>query len=436
MRGASPRRVVTIAALVIALAAAPCAFGAGFGINEKGPKATTMGGAFAAQADDLSAMYYNPAGLASNEKLTTFVGGTFIPYFASFDGANPIPGQGYSVDMKQQTFVLPQLYIAVPVAKGFNIALGTWVPFGLSTAWENPDSFRGRFLSQRVDLRQFAIGLQAAYQVTDWLSIGAGPELRIGDVKLQRNVGALNPFTNRFVDIAHADIVGEGFQSKLGWAAGIQLKPMPALKLGASYHSAVDVDYTGNATFYRIPTGNPTFDAILSTRIPFDTKVPAAVTVQFPGVAQFGVAYDVCSKVTVEADVDYTTWDVFDQTVLKFDTTNGITVPTSTLSHNWKNVWTYRIGFDYKFGGGYVGAGFLYDKTPQPDEDVSPLLPDSDRVGYSIGGGIKIGESVALELSNLALFFHKRTTSTNHDNYNGTYKTFADLIVLNLKASF
>lgn len=437
MRGASPRRVVvTIAALVCALATASTAHAAGFAINEKGAKATAIGGAFVATADDLSAMYYNPAGLAQTDKLTAFAGGTVIPYFASFEGANPYPGQGYGVDMKQQTFVLPQFYVAAPVAKGFTVALGAWAPFGLSTAWEDPDNFRGRFLSQRVDLRQFAVGLQAAYQVTDWLSIGAGPELRIGDVKLQRNVGALNPFSNRFVDIAHADIVGEGFQSKVGWSGGLLLKPMPTLRLGASYHSAVDVEFTGSATFYRIPTGNPIFDGLLSSRLPFDAKVPASVTIQFPGVAQFGVAYDLGSSLTLEVNADYTNWSVFDKTVLNFDTTNGIAVPSSTLPHNWENTWAYRGGLEYKFAKGWFGLGFLYDKSPQPDEDVSPLLPDANRAGYSIGVGFKMGANTMVELANLALFFHERTTSTNHDNFSGTYKTFADLIVLNLKTSF
>lgn len=39
-------------------------YGAGFKISEQGAKAMGMGNAFSAQADDPSALYYNPAGIA------------------------------------------------------------------------------------------------------------------------------------------------------------------------------------------------------------------------------------------------------------------------------------------------------------------------------------------------------------------------------------
>jgi long-chain fatty acid transport protein len=430
-------RFGTVVLLGATILASSSAFAAGFAINEKGAKATGMGGAFTALADDPSAMYYNPAGLADNDKLVVMAGVTLIPYFSSFEGANPYPGAGYKADMKTQIFFPPQIYVAVPVAKGFNVSFGVWSPFGLSTAWDNPDTFAGRFLSQRVDLRQFAIGLQGSYAVTDWLSIGAGPEFRIGDVKLQRNVPVFNPFTNRMVDAAHVDVVGDGFQSKLTWAAGIQLKPCARIRIGASYHGAASVDYTGNSTFYPIDTGNPQLNGVLASRLPFNVAVPTQTTIQFPGLLQLGASYGLTDRLTVELDADYTNWDVFNETVLHFDTVDGKLVPQSVLVHNWKNSWTYRVGLNYQAGRSLnVNAGLLVDKSPQPDSDVSPLLPDANRTGVSLGLGVKMGKSTSIELSNLALFFQKRTTLTNQDNYFGTYKTFADLITFNLRHSF
>ncbi|MEO6326934.1 MAG: outer membrane protein transport protein [Thermoanaerobaculia bacterium] len=430
-------RFGTVALLGVAMLASSSVLAGGFAIHEKGAKATGMGGAFTALADDPSAMYYNPAGLADNDKLVVMAGVTLIPYFSSFEGANPYPGQGYKADFKTQIFFPPHIYIAAPIAKGFNIALGIWSPYGLSTAWEDPDTFAGRFLSQRVDLRTFAIGLQGSYAVTDWLSIGAGPELRIGDVKLQRNIPVFNPFTDRFVDAAHVDIVGDGFQSALSWAAGIQLKPCPRLKIGASYHGAVDIDFKGNSTFYPLNTGNAQLNGVLASRLPFNVAVPTQTTVQFPGLLQMGVSYAFTERLTAELDADYTNWDVFDQTVLHFDTVDNKPVPQSVLVHNWENSWTFRGGLDYRVSKGFnLNAGLLIDTTPQPDTDVSPLLPDANRTGVSIGFGLKMGESTTVELSNLALFFHKRTTLTNRDNFNGTYKTFADLITFNLRHTF
>ncbi len=440
--GPAGRGRLGAAVLAASLLASGTASAGGFAIHEKSAKATTMGGAFVALSDDPSAMYYNPAGLVDvgdkdKERLVVMGGVTLIPFLGSFEGANPYPGQNYAVDMKTQIFFPPHLFAAYKASDRVSIGLGTWSPYGLSTAWEDPDTFRGRFLSQRVDLRVFALGLQASVKVTDWLSIGAGPELRIGDVKLQRNASAFNPFTQRVVDVAHVDVVGDGFQSKLTWAAGLMIKPCARLKFGASFHAHADIDFEGYTTFYPISTGNPQLDGAVAAGLPFGKLVPTRTTIQFPSYTQFGASYELTDKLTIAAAGDYTTWKVFDQTVLNFDTVDNKPVPASVLPHNWENTWGFRAGVSYqatpKF---YVGAGYLVDQTPQPDEDVSPLLPDANRTGVSIGFGVKMGEHTSVEVGNLFLFFHERTTATNKDSYNGTYKVFADLFTFNLRTTF
>jgi long-chain fatty acid transport protein len=428
-------RFLAVFGLATALQSAPARAG-GFAIHEPGSKANIFAGAFAAQADDLSAMFFNPAGMTQQKTFTVQFGDTLIAPRVKLDGANPYPGDGYHADMKNQIFFPPNLYVAYPVTQKFVLSLGTWFPYGLSTAWQNQDQFAGRYLSQRVDLRTYALSLQGAVELTDWLSIGGGPELRIGDVKLQRNVPVLNPFTNRVVDAAHVDVITDGFNSKLAWTVGLQLRPCPRLKIGGSFHSHVDIEFTGKARFYQLPTGSAQLDGALAQRLPFSQDVNASTIVQFPSLTMFGASYDITNRLTVEADAYYTTWKVFEDTVLKFDSAllpnGGIT----TLTHKWKNVWRFSGGLNFQATPSFnIGAGALYDETPQPDEDVSPLLPDANRTGFTIGGGVRFG-STRLEISNLFLFFHDRTTHTNIDNFNGTYKNFTDLLVLSLRHSF
>lgn len=428
------------AGLVVAAwaASATVAHAGGFAIFEAGAKATALSGAFVAVADDPSAMFYNPAGNAKNEKLTSMAGVTLIFFNSKLDaGLDPYPGATYSEKQASQIFFPPNFYVVAPVSKGFNVSLGAWSPFGLSTKWENPDTFAGRFLSQRVDLRHFALGLQASYQVTDWLAIGAGPELRLSDVKLQRNASLFNPFTNRFVDAAHVDIKSDGFETNIAFGGGILIEPTKSFKIGAAFHTAVDGDYEGDAIFYQLGTGNAQLDAVFASRVPVNKPVPVKTTVQYPANLLFGVSYKCGDRLTFSLDGNRVFWDVFDKTVISFAAVDGKQVPDSVLPHNWKNTWTVRGGVSYqatpKF---YVAGGGLYDQSPQPDEDVSPLLPDASRTGISIGAGLQLGEHTHVEFSNLFLFFHDRTTRTNKDNFNGTYKTFADLFVFNLRTSF
>ncbi len=199
----------------------------------------------------------------------------------------------------------------------------------------------------------------------------------------------MNPFTQRVVDVAHVSIVSEGTPIKVGFAAGFLVKPCERLRFGLSYHSHMDVDLEGPATFGQISTGNAQFDAAVAQSLPFDKKVQARTTLQFPSVTMFGVAYDVTPNLTLEADGNYTTWRVFDQTVLQIDT-----LPDSVLPHGWEDTWTVRAGLTYRIGSSWIGGGFVYDQTPQPDADAGPFLPDANRTGGTIGAGIASREAL------------------------------------------
>ncbi len=419
------------------LVPASAARGAGFAIFEAGAKATGLSGAVVASINDGSAMFYNPAGLAEIRKTTGMVGVTLIVPRSSFDGADPYPGSTYSAEQKKMVFFPPNFYLSMPLGDRVTISGGSWFPYGLSTAWEDPDNFLGRYLSTRVELRQYALGLQAGVKVTDWLNIGAGPELRISDVKLFRKYPVFNPYTNRVQDAAHVQVVGDGFETSLTFGAGLQIKPHECVRIGASYHGEVKQDYEGTAVFFKRPTGYADLDARLAALVPFDKDVPVSTQVQFPAQWLFGAAVDVTPWLTLEANAQYTEWEVFDKTVLNFSAVDGKQVPSTTIQHDSENVWAYRFGATIKASEKVnVLLGGLYDQTPQPDKAVSPLLPDANRTGISVGATFQIGEKSHLDVGNLFLFFHERTTSTNKDNYNGTYDTFADLFVVNFRMAF
>jgi len=405
---------------------------AGFALFEQGAKATAMGGAFVATADDPSAMFFNPAGNAfADNKLALEAGGVIILRpTAQFDGANPFPGDGYHAEMSKSLYAIGHGYGVLSLSNDVKLAVGFWTPNGLGVPWENSDTFRGRFLSQRVDIRQLAVSAQLAVKLSDSIAIGAGPEVRVTDVKLSKNVGAINPFTQRFVDVAHVSIVSTGTPVKVGFTAGLLVKPCERLRFGIAYHSHMDVDLEGGAEFGKIPTGNAQFDAAVAAGLPLGKTVPGSTTVQFPSLTIFGMAYDLTPHLSLEVDGNYTTWKVFDQTVLRI---SGL--PDTTLAHNWENTWTVRAGVLYKGKAGWVAGGFVYDQTPQPDADVSPFLPDSNRTGGSIGAGIRAGK-FEFQISSLFLWFHERTVSTNKDNFNGTYQTFAILPGVTIKSTF
>jgi len=426
-------RLATLALVgLVAAGSAGRVESAGFALFEQGSKATAMGGAFVATADDPSAMFFNPAGNAFSESGFTLEGGGFLIFrpTAEFDGTAPFPGNGYHAEMRKSVYGIGHGYAVLSLSKDVKLAAGVWTPAGLGVPWENPDTFAGRFISQRADIRQVAIGVQLAVKLSDAVALGAGPEFRFTDVHLSKNVGALNPFTQRFADVAHASIVSTGTPVDVGFGAGILIKPCDRFRLGAAFHSGMTVELSGGAQFGQISTGNAQFDAAVAAGLPVGQTVPASTAIQFPSLTIFGMAYDLAPNVTLEVDGNYTSWNTFDQTVISV---TGL--PDTVLVHKWENTWTVRAGILFNMKNAWFAGGFVYDQTPQPDADVSPFLPDSNRSGGSIGAGFRIGP-MEIQLSSLFLWFHERTVTTNKDSYNGTYKTFAILPGATLKMAF
>ena len=80
-----------LAILVVLLFAATSAMAAGFRLPEAGAKAMGMGFSFVAQADDPSAIYFNPAGIVQLEGQNVMIGGTYIrENGAKFTGTTPL----------------------------------------------------------------------------------------------------------------------------------------------------------------------------------------------------------------------------------------------------------------------------------------------------------------------------------------------------------
>ncbi|HEX9162213.1 MAG TPA: outer membrane protein transport protein [Thermoanaerobaculia bacterium] len=411
------------------------AFGSGFALFEQGAKATSMGGAFSATADDPSAIFYNVAGIAQQRHLTFFAGGTAINFGNEFRGdPNDEFTSGTTGFYRRHTFVPPNAYVTVPIGSNLTFGLGVMAPFGLRTNWADP--FIGRFISRDANIKVVDIEPALAWQTSDGrLAIGAGADYRRSHIVLQRNNAptgtGVNPFTGRITDVANA-FLNSGWDSKTGWNVGVLVKPSERFRLGASYRSAIDINYTGDAVITQILTGNPQLDAIVKAGLPPNQRI--ATTIPFPWTAVAGIAITTIPNTDVEFDYTRTGWSRFKSLDVAFATT-----PSANFSRpqNWKDSNSYRLGVNHAATAVWdVRFGLLYDQTPQPTEVVSPLLPDADREGATFGFGHHRGPWI-IDASVFALHFKTRSTQgLSQDGFNGTYKTNAILLSLNLGYRF
>ncbi len=175
-------------AVLLAVLACICprtGFSLGFRVADQNADATARGDAFAATADNPSAIYYNPAGITQLQGTQTLLGayGITLKDKVSLDtpGANTFS----SVNTKLQ--VAPQAYITyTPEKYPVSIGLGLYAPFGF--AIDYPDDAAFRTLAIRGSLRYVTLNPVIAWKICDSLSVAVGPTFNYGDVDLEQGV--------------------------------------------------------------------------------------------------------------------------------------------------------------------------------------------------------------------------------------------------------
>ena len=400
------------------------AHGAGYSIYEQGAAALGMGGAAVASVGDASAVFFNPAAIARLEGTQLIVGGTVLTPVTSFSGVAPYPGYGVTEEMTRQYFYPPTVYVTHRFAGGWAAGAGLNAPFGLGIEWKNPNSFTGRYIATKADLKDLNANLSAAWAPSSKWSAGVGLDLAFAKVNLQNREQAVVPGGGGAVaDVAKIELDSD-YKSGWGWNAAVSALPSSEWKLAASYHSKIIVEPSGKATFTQILTGNAVFDAAVAAGLPPNQDV--STVLRFPAVWTGAAAFSPKDDWTLEADANFFEWSVFTDLPIRFATTPGA---NQTLIEDYKDSWQFRVGAEHRLPKYTYRFGYYYDQQAAPDESLTPILPDANRNGVTLGFGCKLGAAKrwTLDLYEMALFVDKRNTNgVERDGYNGEYKTFVN----------
>jgi long-chain fatty acid transport protein len=383
------------------------AFSGGFQLNEHGARAMGQGGAFAARASDLSAMYFNPAGLAYQNGTQFYAGVTLILPKTSFYGPDQL-NTNQETKMVSQTFNPINVYASTQILDNLVVGIGVNNPYGLGTEW--PADWSGRFISTKVDLQTFFFTPTIAYKFGDSFSLGVGMNYATGKVTLKRVLS--DPFDPH----ANADIEANG--TGMGWNVGAMYKASKDLSIGVSYRSQVKIDATGTATFDPMRSVYPAGD------------VSSSLTL--PATGFLGVAFSPIKNLTLEADYQYVGWSSYKELAVTFKKDNSVSVSPK----NYEDTYIIRIGGEYAMGDLQLRAGYLYDHTPAPTMYVEPLLPDASRNEVSVGLGYNLTKHLSVDLAYMFIKFDQRKAVGTALNFDGTYSSSANLFAVDLGYSF
>jgi long-chain fatty acid transport protein len=400
----------------------------GFQLNEHGARAMAQAGAFAARANDPSAIFFNPAGLSFMRGTHLMLGATLItPSYSYYGPSNLNSNQKW--EMESQLFYPPNVYLSHTWTDGMledlGVGIGVTTPYGLGTKWD--DGWIGRAVTREIELQTFYVMPTVSYAITDWLAVGAGLNIVFSTVNLRRAVTNFEPAMN-------LELEGTG-NTAVSWNAGVMFKPREDVSLGFSYRAETVLDFEGTANFNPPPALAPLFPG---------GDVTTSIT---PPATWFaGVAWSPVENFDLEFDFQGIQWSSYDELSMDFATdarnTPGVAQDDATSVKDYEDTWIARLGCEYRLTGTGLAlrAGYFYDNNPVPDKSLEPLLPDADRHGLNIGIGIDLIPHVTLDLAYLHLFFLDRVTeSTTYPggaNLDGRYTGAADLFAVNISYAF
>lgn len=352
-------------------------YGHGFANSAQGAKATAMGGAFTAIADDPTACFYNPAGIAFLDESQIMAGTTI---FTSWDsefvssGNSGIPGvsKGNTSRIRDETSALPFVHATHPFADGLVVGLSAYSMWGQKNIW--PDDWEGRFApgGRKAEIGSYRAQAVLAYAPTDSFSFSAGIYHEWLDLSMRQNLWAQMLMTE-------FDYSVEGDSDGTGWLAGVLVRPSEHISLGAAYRSGVrhDLDSLDIGISPEIPAFG-----IESTGGSMDFTTPA--------ILNAGAALT-WEKWTLAFDVMWTQWSAQDVLDIDFDRpvfgNSG-----SRLEKKWEDTFTYGVGIEYACSETVsLRAGYIYDESPVPSKTLDPMMTAGDSQLFCLGLGFAKG---------------------------------------------
>ena len=269
-----------------------------------GARAIGMGGAFTAVADDVSALYYNPAGIAQMQGHHACVEYLMVfPQVHVQEGAAP---RGLFLDKQTKA---PMAGIVVDLSRA--IKLDRQISLGWSAYF--PDNLKsvykvrhGAFFDPYFPLygdssadQSIALWADAAVEIFPWLYVGGGVTLQIHGqyVKIEVAVDALG---RPVVDQSRAtmDVTTEIYP-----LLGILLRPTRRLRLGFTWRRDLQFNVAGgNQLNLKLVLGP---DQIL--RVPITLAVPSVGHYR-PEQYAFGASYWLTDRLLLAADLTYYDW--------------------------------------------------------------------------------------------------------------------------------
>jgi long-chain fatty acid transport protein len=413
----------------------------------QGAVAAGQGNAFAAQADDASAIQYNPAGLSQVPGLQgvfgiALLGGSIKTQSVSGTDSRGDFGGSVSFPPPGHTYLSANLgSLGASRLSAVTIGLGLTSPFGLRTRYPIDAPFNTAVTSAELPL--IAIKPTIAYKLSDTLSIGVSADIYtfasfLGEGHVEQkqiSAGGAGIPPGASIEL-NGTGTGAGVTASLLYTPFRNEAGKPIVSIGLVYRSQAVLPLNGSLLVNGAKVADASTDLVL----------PQMVT----GAVAIWPVRNAEREWKVELDVEYVGWSL--NRHLDVRLSNGAPIPQP---HQWKNVPVIALGTEYRWLNPRwlphwevaARSGYTYTEDPVPDRTFNPGIISLPAHTLSLGVGFLCkgsgrflgmipcsGKSVmwpkgiGLDLAYQEWFYESRTVAGNQNpTVDGTYHAFVHL---------
>ena len=422
----------------------------------QGARAAGQGNAFAAEADDASAIHYNPAGLTQAVGIQSIVGLNLVGGSVKYKSPTGLDSRGDfngSVNWPPPSnfyFSANLARTGLPIFSPVTVGIGLTSPFGLNTRYPLDGPFNTAVTSAALPL--IDIKPTIAYKISEGLSVGVSADIYtfasfLGEghaEQKQVSAGALGIPAGASIEL-NGKGTGAGVTASLLYSPLRNGAGKPIMSVGLVYRSQAVLPLNGSL----LVNGAKVADASTDLVLPHMFSGAIAIWPVRTGQREW----------KIELDVEYVGWSV--NRNLDIRLSNGATIPQP---QQWNNVPVIALGTEYKWLNPQwlphwevaVRSGYTYTQDPVPDRTFNPGTISLSAHTLSLGTGFLCkgagrflgvipcsGESalwpkgMGLDLAYQEWFYESRTVVGNlNPTVDGTYHAFVHLGTLSLRTLF
>jgi len=361
-------------------------FANGLNLNGLGARPASMGGAFVGLADDFTAVFWNPAGLALLKGRTFGLAGELLLPSARFT-LDPT----FSMETKAKGYGAGLVGYFQPIGDRIVVGLGAYTLSGLGADWASqgfeealvyplpPAYFTPSLESYRWRsfIGSITLAPSIAVKVNDWMLLGATFNLSYGFFQTSQwaETAVLPTKPPTLVNLGQQDLDVNGWG--FGATFGLLIKPSDWLSVGLTWRTQTNMSLSGTMGIENLDR--------LGLPVSSDTNLDVPNPTWLAG----GIAVKPLDRLTVTFDLQWTNWAKLGTIELVFADPEWAETLTdeAALVLNWKDSLQVRGGVEYAMGTFALRAGYYYDPAPAPDETMNVLIPSFTYNSFNAGFG-------------------------------------------------